>query len=159
MNNTVSLPASIPLGAVISITCRGRTIFFNKRLAPYDISAGQVGVLMLLFQEQNIIQETLARHYHLNRGTIARAVRKLEDTGYLYRVADPENRRAFRLFLTRKGMAIAPVICQIEQEWEEMICKDLPNQDRGRLTTLMHHVAETSIAHIRSMETTADATE
>ena len=159
MNDTAVLPASIPLGAVISITCRGRAIFFNRRLAPYGISAGQVGVLMLLFREQNIIQETLVRHYHLNKGTIARAVRKLEDAGYLYRITDPGNRRAVRLFLTGKGVDIAPVICRIEREWEEMISTGLPEQDRERLAAIMHRVAETSIDHIKSLETSADATE
>jgi hypothetical protein len=66
---------------MISITCRGQFIFLNNRLRQMGLSAGQFPVLMLLSKEQNIIPETRVRYYHLDKGTIARAVRKLEDTG------------------------------------------------------------------------------
>ena len=92
----------IPFGALISITSRGRFVFLKDRLRPIGLSAGQFPVLMLLFKEQNIMQETLARQYHFIKGTIARSVRKPKDAGYIRRVIDPDNRRAVRLFLTKK---------------------------------------------------------
>ena len=57
------MTGDLPFGAVVSITSRGRFIFFNERLRPLGLSAGQVPVLMLLYREQNIMQETLVRHY------------------------------------------------------------------------------------------------
>ncbi len=104
------ITGDIPLGAVISITSRSRFIFLNDRLMPLGLSAGQFPVLMLLYKEQNIMQETLVRHYHLDKGTIARAVKKLEDAGYIRRIVDPANRRAVRLFLTEKGEQAAPIL-------------------------------------------------
>src|SRR5665647_11790 len=104
----------IPFGAVVSITSRGRVIFLNNRLRPLGLSAGQFPVMMLLAKEQNIMQETLVRYYHLDKGTIARAVKKLEDSGYIRRIVDPANRRAVRLFLTEKGEKVGAVLQAID---------------------------------------------
>ena len=134
----------IPFGAVISITSRGRLIFLNDRLRKLGLSARQFPVLMLLYREQNIMQETLVRHYHLDKGTIARAVKKLEDAGYIRRIIDPDNRRAVRLFLTEKGEQVAPVLHAINHEWEEQVCTGLSQTERETLTTLMRAVAENS---------------
>ncbi|MDO9550335.1 MAG: MarR family transcriptional regulator [Methanoregula sp.] len=145
------ISGKIPLGAVISITSRGRFIFLNDRLRPIGLSAGQIPVLMLLYNEQNITQETLVRHYQIDKGTIARAVKKLEDAGYIRRIVDPDNRRAVRLFLTEKGEQVAPVIRAINHEWEEQVCAGLSPVEKETLNTLMRTVAENS--H-RNMQTT-----
>ena len=68
----------ILFGALIPINGRGQFVFLNDRLRPPGLSAGQFLVLMLLYKKQNIMQETLVRHYHLDKGTIARSVRKLK---------------------------------------------------------------------------------
>jgi DNA-binding MarR family transcriptional regulator len=138
------ITGEIPFGAVISITSRGRFIFLNDRLRPLGLSAGQFPVLMLLYKEQNIMQETLVRHYHLDKGTIARAVRKLEDAGYIRRIVDPDNRRAVRIFLTEKGERVAPVLQEINREWEEQVCTGLSRDEKETLNSLMRTVAENS---------------
>ena len=144
-----------PFGALISITSRGRFIFLNDRLRSLGLSAGQFPVLMLLFKEQNIIQETLVRHYHLDKGTIARAVRKLKDAGYIRCIIDPDNRRAVRLFLTEKGEHVAPVLQAIHQEWEEQVLTGLSHEEKETLNSLMRTVAQNS--H-RNMQNTQRAT-
>ena len=134
-------PDDIPFGATVSITSRGRSVFLNDRLRPLGLSARVFPVLMLLYREQNIMQETLVRHYRLDKGTIARAVRKLEDAGYIRRITDPGNRRAVRLFLTAKGEDAEPLLKAIDQEWEERICSGLSAEKKRHLEELMHAVA------------------
>jgi len=127
----------IPLGAIVSINSRARSIFLNNRLRPLGLSAGQFPVLMLLCREQNITQETLVRHYRLDKGTIARAVKKLETAGYLRRTVDPANRRAVRLFLTGKGEQVTPVLREIDREWEEKVCAGLSREEIDRVQALL----------------------
>lgn len=116
-------------------------MFLNDRLQPLGLSAGQFPVLMLLSKEQNITQETLVRHYHLDRGTIARAVKKLEDAGYIRRITDPGNRRAVRLFLTEKGELALPDLHEINRAWETLALSGLNAQDKKTCRTLMQTVA------------------
>jgi len=99
---------------------------------------------MLLARKQNIIQETLVRHYHLDKGTIARAVRKLEDAGYIRRITDPDNRRAVRLFLTEKGEQVIPTLQAINHEWETRISSGLTAEEQATLRRLMKTVAQNS---------------
>jgi MarR family transcriptional regulator, temperature-dependent positive regulator of motility len=136
------LPCDIPFGAIISIINRGRLIFLNNRLRPLGLSAGQFPVLVLLYREQNITQETLVRHYHLDKGTIARAVKKLETAGYIRRIIDPLNRRAVRLFLTEKGESAAPVLQDIIHEWEARTCDGLSGNEAKTLHTLIRTAAQ-----------------
>lgn len=115
-------------------------MFLNDRLRPLGLSAGQFPVLMLLAREQNITQETLVRHYHLDKGTIARAVKKLEDAGYVRRIIDPGNRRAVRLFLTKKGEAVLPSLHAINHAWEALAFSGLTAQDKKTCHRLMRTV-------------------
>lgn len=143
------LPEEIPFGAVVSLINRSKYVYLNDRLRPLGLSAGQFPVLMLLAWEQNIMQDTLVRHYHLDKGTIARAVKKLEDGGYIRRITDPGNRRAVRLFLTERGEHAIPFLQAIKQEWESQISTGL-SEDEGRaLHGLMHRVAQNCIAILR----------
>jgi MarR family transcriptional regulator, temperature-dependent positive regulator of motility len=149
----------IPFGAAVSITSRGRFVFLNDRLRPLGLSAGQFPILTLLYKEQNIMQETLVRHYHLDKGTIARAVKKLENAGYIRRITDPGNRRAVRLFLTKKGERAAPQLQAIDREWEERIYAGIPDRDKQILKTLMRTVAENSHRNMQNSGALHDADE
>ncbi|WP_148277743.1 MarR family winged helix-turn-helix transcriptional regulator [Methanoregula formicica] len=115
-------------------------MFLNDRLRPMGLSAGQFPVLMLLAKEQNITQETLVRHYHLDKGTIARAVKKLETAGYIRRITDPGNRRAVRLFLTEKGEQALPALHAINRAWESLAFCGLTAQDKKTCRHLMRTV-------------------
>jgi DNA-binding MarR family transcriptional regulator len=135
------VPDDIPFGAMVSIINRGKFIFLNERLIPLGLSAGQFPVLMLLYKEQNITQDTLVRHYHLDKGTIARAVKKLEAAGYLRRIVDPTNRRAVRLFLTEKGERVIPRLQEIHSEWDERVFCGLSRNEKDTTRDLMLRIA------------------
>lgn len=140
------LPEDIPLGAVVSLINRSKHVFLNNRLRSLDLSAGQFPILILLAKEQNIMQDRFVQHYHLDKGTIARAVRKLENGGYIRRITDPDNRRAVRLFLTEKGEDAIPLLKDINREWEHQICTNLSKTEIAALHSIMRHVARNSCA-------------
>jgi len=139
-----SITDDVPFGAIISIISRERFIFLNDRLLPLGLTFGQFPILMRLAKEQNIIQETLVRHYLLDKGTIARAVKKLEAAGYIRRIVDPSNRRAVRLFLTEKGEQVIPALRKIDREWDDRVYAGLSMMERDSLTALMRRVDENS---------------
>ncbi len=143
------LPDDIPFGAVVSLVSRSKFVFLNNRLRPLGLSAGQFPVLMLLAKEQNITQDQLVRHYNLDKGTIARAVRKLEDGGYIRRITDPGNRRAVRLFLSTKGEGTIPLLQTIDREWEEQISAGLTKDESRELHSLMLRVAGNSFSILK----------
>jgi DNA-binding MarR family transcriptional regulator len=152
-------PEDIPFGAIISLVHRNRYGFLNNHLQPLGLSAGQFPVLMLLAKEQNIIQNSLVRHYHLDKGTIARAVRKLENGGYIRRITDPGNRRAVRLFLTEKGEHAIPLLQDINREWETIITSGLSKDETAALNSLMYRAAQNSFSILQKDGDTGDERE
>ena len=135
----------MPLGALISLIRRNHVIALNTRLKPLGLSAGQFPILMFLSRKEGVPQETLARSFHLDKGTIARAVRRLEDDGFVCRKIDPGDRRAYGLFLTAKGTGVMDEILGIETAWEEELLAILPEQERGDVIRLLRVLAEHSI--------------
>ncbi|MGB9175306.1 MAG: MarR family transcriptional regulator [Methanoregula sp.] len=140
------LPDDIPFGAIVSLINRSKFVFFSNRLRPLGLPAGQFPVLKLLAKEQNIMQDTLVRHYRLAKRTRARAVRKPDDGEYIRRITDPKNRRAVRLFLTKGGERAVPALQAINREWKRRISTGLPMDKGLALRGLMHRAGENIFA-------------
>lgn len=59
---------------------------------------------------RGINQYELAYQDHYDKGTTARAVKKLEEQGYVLRRSDEHDRRITKLYVTKKGEAIVDMI-------------------------------------------------
>ncbi len=138
-----------PPGAFISIINRAHFIVINERLKPFGLSAGQFPALICLVRKQNIIQDTLARHFHIDKGTVARAVQKLEDGGFVRRITDPGNRRAVRLFLTEKGRDMAPVLRAIDLEWERGAFSGFSDEEKEQCMVYLKRMAANCISLVQ----------
>jgi DNA-binding MarR family transcriptional regulator len=154
VSDTLQLPRTIPLGALTSILFRSRSIILNHHLKSLGLSAGQFPIMMYLMHQENITQETLVKHFHIDRGTIARSVKKLEDAGYLIRTTDPENRREVRLYLSEKGRGITPVLIRIDAEWEEAAFSSLSGPEKIQFRDLLQKVALASLQRARETGST-----
>jgi len=110
--------SEISLGLLVAMIHRTRMMFLNDKIGNMDITAGQFPFITVLSNEEGISQEELAAHFHIDKGTVARALRKLEDNEYLFRKVDSLNRRKYLIYLTEKGRKAVPIVINIEKEWE-----------------------------------------
>ncbi|MDI6719875.1 MAG: MarR family transcriptional regulator [Methanomicrobiales archaeon] len=136
----------LPLGALISLIRRNHIVALNTRLKPLGLSAAQVPVLLYLSRREGVSQEAIARFFHLDKATIARGVRRLEEDAFVCRRVDPDNRRAYGLYLTGKGKEIIAEILEIEAGWEEELLAVLSEQERQDAIHLLRTLAEHSLA-------------
>ena len=60
-------------------------------------------VLAILSKREGITQNELSKISHLNEGTISVTIASLENEGFVRKVADRYDHRAFRIYLTDKG--------------------------------------------------------
>jgi MarR family transcriptional regulator, temperature-dependent positive regulator of motility len=135
----------LPLGALISIIRRNHIIALNIRLKPLGLSAAQVPILLYLSRREGVSQEAIARHFHLDKATIARGVQRLEEDAFVCRRVAPDNRRAYGLFLTAKGKEMIGAILRIESAWEEELLADLSPQERDDVIRVLRTLAEHSL--------------
>ncbi len=136
----------LPLGALISLIKRNHIVALNTRLKPLGLSAAQVPILLYLSRKEGVSQETIARFFHLDKATIARGVQRLEEDAFVCRRVDPDNRRAYGLFLTEKGKGIIAAILEIEAAWEEELLAVLTEPEREDALRLLRMLAQRSLA-------------
>jgi DNA-binding MarR family transcriptional regulator len=129
----VSAAPSESLGRIVSYLSRSTQAYLAKRLEPYGIGSGQFPVLMALYHADGVNQETLAREQRFDKATITRAVLVLEEKGYVRRVRDETDRRAYRLSLTEKGRAIEPAMRAISADWTKAMLTGFSKEERRQL--------------------------
>ena len=123
----------IPLSAFISILYRSYRVYLNREIENLEITAGQIPVLieLLRMKNENIFQDELSDRLCIDKGSVARSLKKIEDLGIIKREILKENRRKYDISLTKKGKRMAPKIKEIDNRWEKLICKELTSIDKG----------------------------
>jgi DNA-binding MarR family transcriptional regulator len=140
--------SKIPLGLLVSMIHRTRMMYLNDKMSDLDISAGQFPFILILSEEEGITQEEMAAHFHIDKGTVARALKKLEDNEYLFRKIDSENRRRYLIYLTEKGRKSVPQIINIDNEWEDNLCSKFSEFEYEKLFDILKILAVNSLENV-----------
>ncbi|MFA0834325.1 MAG: MarR family winged helix-turn-helix transcriptional regulator [Methanobacterium formicicum] len=140
----------IQLEILLSIICRNHLVFTNRKAKRLNIKGRHIPCLMLISDCPGITQDEIAYIHQIDKGFIARIVKELEDDEFLCRTIDPENRRKYHISLTEKGKDIIPKIKDIDEEWKEVVCEGLNEDEISKLMEFMNLLAENSIEKIRN---------
>ena len=92
--------------------------------------------------------------FHIDRGTIARTVKKLESAGYITRKPDPDSRRAVRLFITKKAEEIAQILIKMDADWEKIVTSSLEEMEQLHYKEVLHKIALASLYKINGPKET-----
>ncbi len=142
----------IPLGLFASIIHRARMMYLNNELKTLNVTSSQFIYLIKLYRKEGQTQEDLANHLFMDKGTVARAVKKLEDNGFICRRTDPENRRRYLLYLTDDGKALMPDIISIIKSWEDSINEDFSKEEKERISEILKKLTMKSLNKLYDTE-------
>jgi DNA-binding MarR family transcriptional regulator len=126
----------------ISILYRYGQSYITKRLGALNIGSGQYVFLMALYRKGGISQEELSSYLKIDKGTTAKAIRKLEDEGYLVRNIDLRDKRAYRIFLTPKALNVIPTIQGATKDWENIITSGLSEEESLWVERILQKMAQ-----------------
>ncbi len=107
------------LGRLVAILHRRNIAYLNTALKPFGITSAEVGVLRMLYLQEDRSQEELSLTLTIDKAAIARAVKSLEQKGYVRRISDERDRRCNRLFLTAKAKRLQDKIEPVIDQWNE----------------------------------------
>lgn len=116
-----------------SILYRISQIYYDEQLAPYHIGSGQQFFLMRIHKHPGISQQELAEKGFYDKGTTARAVKKLEQENYIIRKADENDKRIIRLYVTQKGESLMPIIDQVIADWRGIITEGMSKEEADEI--------------------------
>lgn len=112
-----------PIGKEINELARDIRKFLSSHLDKYSLGDGQFGILYELLHNEGVSQDELRRRRNVDKATIAKAVKKLIDHGYLYKERDANDKRAFCLYTTPKGRELKPEIERIIGMEQELLLR------------------------------------
>jgi DNA-binding MarR family transcriptional regulator len=131
-----------PIGKLVSQLQRRNQKILSKKLAPYGIgSGGQHSFLKLILQRPGITQEQLTNELKFDKATTARSVRQLEESGYIERQTDPNDRRSYLLFPTTKAVDFSPVLQEILNELNADLVRNLSDEEEDLLIDLLQRIS------------------
>ena len=136
--------SNMPLGSLITTVSRAHMAFLFGEIEKLGITGGQFQFLRGLSQRDGITQEELANNFHMNESTIARALRKLEDSGMVQREVDENNRRRKIITVTEKGRASVDSIRKMDEKWEKRF-KSLSLDEKNKLKEMLRALAVESM--------------
>lgn len=128
------------IGRYISQIHRKTNSFITREVSKFGIGSGQIMFLMQLYKKDGISQEELSENLSIDKGTTCRAIKKLEEEGFLIRVKDENDKRAYKLYLTQKSKDIKVKIENILDKCEENISDDLLEEEVEVLLNLLKKI-------------------
>lgn len=133
------------IGKYIGEIHRSSCMYFSKRFSKFEIGSGQYLFLLNLYKNPGITQEELTEKVKLDKATTARAIKKLEDKGYVRRIKKECDRRAYMLELTEKAEQIKEEVFLIMEEWEDKIRNCFTNEESEELMKLLNKLSKSSL--------------
>ncbi len=135
--HTEQVQFSRELGRALSFLVRSRKRFMGEKLKDYEFTGAMYIILLHVDRHPGASQDSIATHMYLDKCSVARRTKKLEELGCLYRVTDQNDRRQNNLYLTEKGRNLAPVIRDYLGQWGTQVSAPLTPEEKETLLALL----------------------
>ena len=116
-------------GRYISLIYRQANVFFSKEFNKYGFGCGQYMFLIHLYKNDGISQEKLSELVNIDKGTTAKAIKKLEKLNFIIRSKDTNDKRVNRIFLTEKALNIKDDFFSVLTNWENSLTNTLTEEE------------------------------
>lgn len=133
------------IGKYISMLYRAGNVYFNKNLEAYNIGSGQYPFIICLYFHDGITQEELSCNLCIDKGTTAKAIKKLIEDGYVKREIDEKDKRAYKVHLTEEGRKTAAYIFKVLDSWNDILTSGFSKEEKELALKLLKRMFENKI--------------
>lgn len=130
------------IGKYISQLHRKGNVFINRELSKYDLSVGQFMFLLDLYMKDGKNQEEISDNLKIDKGTTARAIKKLEEQGFVIRIKNENDKRSNKIYLTDKAKDIKENVFDILDDWNQKISMILTKEEEKTMKNILKKVCE-----------------
>jgi len=113
---------------------------FNLRAQAHGLSLAQWQALAYLARQEGVNQVTLADRLEIQPITLARLIDRLQEAGLVSRRPDPDDRRAFLLYLTEAARPLIDRMWGYAAETRAEAMEGLSDDDRAALIRALQHM-------------------
>jgi DNA-binding MarR family transcriptional regulator len=126
--------------AVLTSVSRAVKARLEIRLLTHGVHAGQQFILQSLWREDGLTPGELAQRTGVETPTVTRAAQRMEVTGLVRRIPDPEDARLVRVYLTERGRELQTLLPALLRAASEEILAGLAQEERTELVRLLKRV-------------------
>jgi DNA-binding MarR family transcriptional regulator len=125
------------IGTMVAQVARLMRRSFDERARKIGVTRPQWQVLSLLLRHEGINQGGLADILEVEPITLGRMIDRLQEAELVERRPDPADRRAWRLFITAKGIALFDQLMPYANETFEIALDGIAEHDRDKLMEML----------------------
>lgn len=109
---------------------RNTQSYLDKVLKEYDLSSGSFRYLFIMEQNEGLCQSRISELIGHDKAMSARTINRLTEIGYVVKIEDQLDSRAYKLYLTDKARLILPKIREEINNLIEIITGDLTVEEK-----------------------------
>jgi DNA-binding MarR family transcriptional regulator len=136
---------------------RAKLAFLRERFGGLDVESRLLPLLCRLHEAEGLRQEDLSGESGLDKTTIAHAVKRLVQLGYVVRERNEGDRRCYHLALTPRARALVPSVIEAMAEWEQELMSDFTPEEVRALDDYLRRMAAHADARARQTSDSEDA--
>ncbi len=140
------------IGKYISSIYRCQSIIINRQFERLGIGSGQYIFLIRIAGNPGISQRDLSKQVSIDRANTHRAIKKLEELGYIYTQRDSGDKRVIKSFLTKEGSALMPQIMNGLENITKILTEGLRESERKEIFALLSKIEQNALAQVKSLK-------
>lgn len=125
-----------------SIIHRFSIIFHIRKLKAFHLSGHQMGYVSCICNHPGTSQEQMASYLGLNKGAVAKGIRPLLKEGYIRRVQNEKDRRAYRLYPTEKSRELYAAAEAASEEFFQILTKGMSAEESEIFQSLLSRACD-----------------
>ena len=125
----------IDLGSAILDRCNQK--YYDKVLSEYGLGYSQYAFLSAIYENEGLVMNELAANGSYDKGSITKAIAKLEEMDFVRIENSEEDKRAKKLYTTKKAKDLMPKLYLIRQEWVNYLTSDLTDEEIENYSKVM----------------------
>jgi DNA-binding MarR family transcriptional regulator len=130
------------IGFLVSDIARLIGVEYNRIMKPMGLTTPQFRMIMQLQREDGVTQSHLAKLLAVGKVSTSGLIDRLEQSGWIERRADPNDRRSNLIYLTDQGHAIEDHMLDTGKALTKQTLKNLSAKQRNDLIDLLVTVKE-----------------
>ena len=132
----------IRLSFLVHDVSRMRRAAYDQIMRPLNITRARWWVLAHLSRHDGMMQSQLADVLEVGKASLGTVIEQLELSGWVERRADPTDKRAKRVFLSRTALPLMKRMILEEEQFNNRVLSKLSIDDRDTLIRLLSLVKE-----------------
>lgn len=116
--------------------------YTHRNLKTLDLAGSEHSIIMALAMNECMNQEELSAFLSLDKGTIAKALVKLEGKRFVDREVNEENRREKIVTLTTYGKEEVGKIFEVSEKWKQDVLEGISEEDQEVFFRILFSVSQ-----------------